>query len=176
MSDLQRLGPRVNIAIEFAMDAHKGQIRKYSNEPYIVHPIEVAEIVWLAGGDENQICAALLHDVVEDCEVSLVTINKIFGDDVAQLVDDLTKKTTSADGNRSVRKLMEEKRLANISPRAKMVKLADLISNTKNIKESDPSFARVYLNEIESLLTVLKDGGSLWEKANSQVNKAIYGR
>ena len=79
-------------AYEFAETMHDGQYRE-SGEPYIMHPIAVAEIVASLGLDTDSICAALLHDTVEDCgnKVSIETLRAEFGDDVAMLVDGLTK-------------------------------------------------------------------------------------
>ena len=76
----------------YARELHEGQFRN-SGEPYIVHPISVAEIVAALGLDTDSICAAFLHDTVEDCseKTSLETIAKYFGKDVAMLVDGLTK-------------------------------------------------------------------------------------
>ena len=77
-------------AYEFARGLHEGQFR-ISGEPYITHPIAVAEILAGLGLDTDSICAALLHDVVEDCQVDLQVLRKTFGEDVALLVDGLTK-------------------------------------------------------------------------------------
>ncbi len=76
----------------YASDMHEGQFRN-SGEPYIVHPIAVAEIVAALGLDTDSICAAFLHDTVEDCseKTNLDIIEKFFGSDVAMLVDGLTK-------------------------------------------------------------------------------------
>ena len=76
----------------FATVAHAaiGQRRKYTNEPYIVHPEEVAKLVTRYGGTENQIAAAWLHDVVEDTNITEDLIHQEFGDDIASLVCCLT--------------------------------------------------------------------------------------
>ncbi len=79
-------------ALDFATKAHDGQFRK-SGEPYIIHPILVAIIVKLIGGDEDMIIAALLHDTVEDTYVTIEDIEKNFGKKVKNLVDGLTKIT-----------------------------------------------------------------------------------
>ncbi|MBE6647027.1 MAG: bifunctional (p)ppGpp synthetase/guanosine-3',5'-bis(diphosphate) 3'-pyrophosphohydrolase [Ruminococcaceae bacterium] len=83
---------KIKKAYEYANELHQGQFRQ-SGEPYISHPLAVAEIVAGLGLDTDSICAALLHDTVEDCsdKVDLKDIEKIFGNDVAQLVDGLTK-------------------------------------------------------------------------------------
>ncbi len=83
---------KINKAFEYADSLHCGQMRK-SGDPYIVHPIAVAETALSLGLDTDSICAAFLHDTVEDCgeKTSLGEIKKMFGDDVAMLVDGLTK-------------------------------------------------------------------------------------
>ena len=83
---------KIERAYEYANELHCGQFRQ-SGEPYISHPLAVAEIVAGLGLDTDSICAALLHDTVEDCpdKVDLKDIEKNFGEDVAQLVDGLTK-------------------------------------------------------------------------------------
>jgi len=77
-------------ALEFSIEAHKEQFRK-SGEPYIVHPILVSSIVATLTNDESMAIAALLHDVVEDTDISIDEIEEKFGGDVAHLVSGLTK-------------------------------------------------------------------------------------
>ncbi len=83
---------KIRKAYEYAAKLHDGQFR-VSGEPYISHPLAVAEIVAELGLDTDSICAALLHDTVEDCseKTDLEKIRKMFGADVAMLVDGLTK-------------------------------------------------------------------------------------
>ena len=83
---------KIKSAYEYANELHQGQFRQ-SGEPYISHPLAVAEIVAGLGLDTDSICAALLHDTVEDCsdKVDSRDIEKKFGKDVCQLVDGLTK-------------------------------------------------------------------------------------
>ncbi|MBE6668426.1 MAG: bifunctional (p)ppGpp synthetase/guanosine-3',5'-bis(diphosphate) 3'-pyrophosphohydrolase [Ruminococcaceae bacterium] len=83
---------KIKQAYEYAESMHAGQFR-VSGEPYISHPLAVAEIVTGLGLDTNSICAALLHDTVEDCaeKTNLAEIEKLFGKEVAMLVDGLTK-------------------------------------------------------------------------------------
>ncbi len=82
--------PSIQNAVAFATQAHENQ-RRRSGEPYIVHPLLVACIVAYFGGDEVMVCAALLHDVVEDTEWTLADITRDYGEDIASLVDGLTK-------------------------------------------------------------------------------------
>ena len=148
----------VQRALAFATLAHHNQKRKYSGQPYIVHPIEVSEIVRSVEHDDEMLAAALLHDVVEDTEVTIETIRSEFGEDVADLVDDLTDVSDLRDGNRKFRKAMDREHSAQTSARAQTIKLADLISNSADITANDPSFAKVYLAEKALLLGVLIKG------------------
>jgi len=81
---------RIDAALAFAYEAHAGQRRK-SGEPYIIHPILVAAITATISSDETMVMAALLHDVVEDTDHTVEEIEKRFGEDVAKLVEGLTK-------------------------------------------------------------------------------------
>ncbi len=81
---------KINEAYKVAEKAHETQFRM-SGEPYIIHPISVAGILYELGMDTDSICAGLLHDVVEDTDMELEELQKLFGEDVANLVDGLTK-------------------------------------------------------------------------------------
>ncbi len=81
---------KIEEALEFAKEAHRGQYRK-SGEPYIIHPILVAAITAYVTAEEEMVIAALLHDVVEDTSFSIEDIQKRFGQNVADLVEGLTK-------------------------------------------------------------------------------------
>ena len=83
---------KIKKAFLYAKELHAGQYR-LSGEPYVCHPVAVAEIVAQLGLDTDSICAALLHDTVEDCsdKTNLEIISKMFGNEVAMLVDGLTK-------------------------------------------------------------------------------------
>lgn len=146
----------------YCMAAHDavGQRRKYSDEPYWVHPIEVAELIKAHGFDNEVIAAAHLHDVVEDTGITLDQIRSIFGSNVETYVENVTDISKPEDGNRKTRKLVIDLgHLAQATYEGKSIKLADLYSNTKSIVENDPGFARVYLKEKEAYLTqALYDG------------------
>jgi len=168
----------IDRAIAFAATAHAGQKRKYDNLPYIVHPIEVMTIVHKAGGDEAMLVAAILHDVIEDCEVSLETIIRRFGEDVAMLVDKLTDEFTKEvypTWNRRRRKLAEIERLAGAPARAQTIKYADLISNTRSIVEHDKNFAVRYLEEKAALLDVMNKGdATLYQQALAELSRGQW--
>ncbi|MCA1800336.1 MAG: HD domain-containing protein [Actinobacteria bacterium] len=138
----------------FAIAAHTAveQFRKYTGEPYHVHPGEVAHIVERFGGTEEQIAAAWLHDVVEDTGVTIEVINTEFGPEVAELVGWLTDVSLPHMGNRAERKAIDREHTAMAIPEAKFIKAADLISNTRSIVEHDAAFAKVYLEEKRLLI------------------------
>ena len=159
-------------AIEFATEAHGEQLRKYTGEPYVTHPIQVAKI--LNDNAENisqrQVVAAILHDVVEDTDVTLDDIRKVFGPDVETLVFWLTDVSKPEDGNRKLRKELDRKHIAKAPVEAKTIKLADIIDNGSSITEHDSKFAKVFLEEKRLVLEVLKDGDkTLWNIANELV-------
>ena len=160
-------------ALTFATAAHAavGQLRKYTNEPYIVHPIEVAGIVAeVPGATDEMIAAAYLHDVVEDTGVTIELIKKEFGDEVAELVGWLTDVSRPDHGNRAQRKAVDRAHTAGASAAAQTIKLADLISNTRSIVEHDEKFAKTYLAEKRLLLEVLTKGDKdLWRKCHEQI-------
>jgi (p)ppGpp synthase/HD superfamily hydrolase len=144
----------------FATAAHAavGQVRKYTFEPYIVHPAEVAKIVRDAGGSEAMVAAAWLHDTVEDTGVTIETIRAEFGTEVAELVGWLTDVSRPEHGNRAHRKALDRAHSAAAPAEAQTVKLADLIANTRSIMAHDEAFAKTYLEEKRLLLAVMTKG------------------
>lgn len=162
----------IEMARIYATAAHTavGQLRKYTNDPYIVHPHEVAMMVKEVGGTPEMIAAAYLHDVVEDTHVKIVDIHREFGPTVASYVHWLTNPSQLSDGGRTQRKEIDRKFIASAPPEVKSIKLADLVSNTKSITEHDSKFAEIYLEEKRLLLEVLKEGNSiLYARALSQI-------
>jgi (p)ppGpp synthase/HD superfamily hydrolase len=147
----------VNQALVFATAAHAavGQRRKYTNEPYIIHPMEVRQIVATVSQDPSMLAAALLHDVVEDTAVELTLIRNLFGQEVADLVSWLTDISRPTDGNRAARKALDRAHIAQAPAAAQTIKVCDILSNTKSIVTYDTKFARVYLPEKRELLAVL---------------------
>lgn len=135
--------------------------RKYTGDPYITHPAAVVELVRSVPHTEAMICAAWLHDTVEDTQATLDEIDLVFGGTVAALVEMLTDVSRPGDGNRVVRKAIDREHTARASPAAKTIKLADLIDNTKSIAANDPKFAAVYLAEKALLLEVLTEGDAV---------------
>ena len=150
----------VERARTFATAAHAavGQLRKYTHEPYIVHPAEVVSILKQVYHTDTMLAAAWLHDTVEDTGVTLEVVRAEFGDDVAELVGWLTDVSRPDQGNRATRKAIDRAHTAMAPAPAQTIKLADLISNTRSIVDHDPEFAKTYLKEKQLLLEVMTKG------------------
>jgi len=124
-------------AFEYASNMHEGQYRK-SGEEYICHPVATAQICANMGFDTDCICAALLHDVVEDCadRTNLNEIRNNFGESVASLVDGLTKlkdmrfDTKEEESIENLRKMLFA---MSKDPRVMFVKLCDRLHNMRTI-------------------------------------------
>ncbi|WGK63547.1 HD domain-containing protein (plasmid) [Halopseudomonas sp. SMJS2] len=163
-------------AMLFAIGAHgaNNQVRKYTGEPYWIHLQEVASLVKQHGGSEAAVAAAWLHDVREDTSITSATIELLFGETVARLVDGVTDISKLEDGTRAVRKRLDREHLARQCDVCKTIKLCDVISNTKTIHQLDPEFARIYLKEKLSLLDALRGGNQeLWLQAYLQVSSHL---
>lgn len=147
-----------NAAVAFATLAHGEQKRKYSGEPYVVHCIEVANLVYAATGNNTWRIAAVLHDTVEDTSITAEDIKAKFGEEVARLVLECTDVSRPEDGNRAARKAKDLAHTATASVGGKSIKLADLISNTRSIIDHDKNFSKVYLPEMDKVFAVLTEG------------------
>lgn len=129
-------------AFEFAKDAHQG-VRRRSGDPYIMHPLAVARIVCKEIGlGSTSICAALLHDVVEDTEYTTEDITKIFGEKIAVIVDGLTKISSGMFGEDvSVQAENFRKLLLTMSNdiRVILIKIADRLHNMRTLGAMSPA-------------------------------------
>lgn len=147
-------------AMELAMELHKDQKRKYTNEPYFGHLAEVAGIVAAAGiraptwglGVDLAVSVAWLHDAHEDQAADLIMIHEHFGPFVT---DGVRMLSDMEEGSRAERKAASRERLASAEGWVQSIKCADLISNTKSIVQHDPKFAVTYLEEKRLLLWVM---------------------
>ncbi|MEI6295851.1 MAG: RelA/SpoT family protein, partial [Actinomycetes bacterium] len=118
-------------AFDIASTAHAGQVRK-SGEPYITHPVAVAEILAELGMDQATITAALLHDTVEDTPYSLDALRADFGDEVAQLVDGVTKLDKLTYGPTAEAETLRKMVVAMSKDiRVLVIKLADRLHNAR---------------------------------------------
>lgn len=143
---------RIKEAYDFAEQAHHGQVRK-SGEPYILHPVTVADILVDMGMDVLSIIAALLHDVVEDTTVDLGTVRAKFGETCAMLVDGLTKlekirfQSKEEQQNENYRKMFVA--MAQ-DIRVILIKLADRLHNMRTLKyQSEESQRRIAYETLE---------------------------
>ena len=124
----------VQRAYEIAEQAHRGQLRR-SGDPYITHPLAVAQILADLGMDIPTLCAALLHDTVEDTDVDLVGIRSEFGDLVALVVDGVTKLDKVRYGESAQSETVRKMVVAMArDPRVLVVKLADRLHNMRTLR------------------------------------------
>ena len=127
---------KIKKAVSFADKAHQGQYRK-SGEPFIVHPINVGMILASLKMDADTIIAGLLHDVVEDCDISLSEVRKEFGRNVSKLVDGMTKLLQLDEKlkDQSQAEYFQKMALATAEDvRVVIIKLADRLHNLKTIE------------------------------------------
>ena len=154
-------------AYELAREAHKNQ-RRHSGEPYIIHPLHVAIILSELEMDKESIISGLLHDVVEDTDTTLDEIREQFGDDVATIVDGVTKLTRLNLGDADKLQLQAEnlrKMFLSMSKdiRIIIVKLADRLHNmrTRRRKSSARRRRRPWIST-PRLRTVSGSSASRW--------------
>lgn len=170
--------PRLAKAYLFAINAHRGQQRKYTGEPYVLHCFAVADTVRAVGGTEDMQIAAMLHDTVEDTAVTIQEVLLEFGMEVALMVHTLTDYYTAQkfpNLNRKERKKYYKEWFKVFStPETKTIKLADLLDNTKSILQHDPNFAKIYLQEKWEMLPLLAEGNKeLYQQAKEICKKGL---
>lgn len=126
-------------AMAFAADKHRNQRRKDAEaSPYINHPIALANVLANEGGvqDVTVLCAAVLHDTIEDTETTADELRALFGDQVAAVVLEVTDDKSL---DKAQRKQLQIEHAAHCSPQAKLVKLADKICNLRDLVASPPA-------------------------------------
>lgn len=157
-----RMNPSYVIARDYAILAHTAarNVRKYTGEPYHVHPIEVVEILYENSGllNTQMIVGALLHDVLEDTGVTEELLEKVFMPHEIEIVVALTEVFTFQkypNMRRKERKARERDRLAQYGSEVQTIKLADMVSNAKSIVQHNPTFAKTYVEEFGMLIVSL---------------------
>lgn len=165
---------KIEKAENFAQEKHKGQIRKYTGQPYYVHCEEVARLVSTVTSNEDMIIAALLHDTIENTNTSYQEIKSQFGSIVADYVISLTDTSKLIDGNREnreSRKKIDRDKFESSTLAVKTIKMADLIDNTESIIIHDPDFAKVYMREKALLFDVLVNNA---DRADWRLSQIAY--
>ena len=151
-------------AAAFAKKAHLGQERKFIKQPYFAHPERVAHQVSLHPFHTGEMVAAsYLHDVVEDCGVTLSTIRVEFGDQIADLVAWLTNPSKGSKAPRAERKWIDRQHIKAAPREAKIIKIADRLDNLMGLCDKDGvflaplDFMELYVAESKLLLTALAE-------------------
>lgn len=126
-------------AVAFAAEKHRNQRRKDADaSPYINHPIALAGLLANEGGitDPAILCAALLHDTIEDTETTAAELEATFGPEITGIVLEVSDDKTLA---KDERKRLQVEHAAHASPKARLVKLADKICNLRDLQSSPPA-------------------------------------
>lgn len=126
----------ITLAYDVAGKAHEGQRRRGNGEPYVNHPIRVAKTVSEAGGDEEQVIAAVLHDTVEDGSLTLQDIEDKFGSGIRHLVDGCTDDSSIAQLPLKERKQAQAEKFRKSDVRTQLIKLADQDDNLQSLLET----------------------------------------
>ncbi len=155
-------------AYVYASQKHEGQLRK-SGDPYFVHPVSVASVIAELRMDASSVCAALLHDVVEDCDVSAAEIEKLFGKEVAFLVDGVTKLGKVNFASKEDRQVESFRKMLVAMARdirVLVVKLGDRLDNMRTLEHMKPeSQERIARETLEIYAPLAGRLGIQWLKA-----------
>lgn len=161
---MKETSDRVKRAVEMAKKAHEGQFRK-TGEPYIVHPLAVKKILEEWGMDEDTIIAGILHDTVEDTDLTLGDIKAEFGESVAFLVDGVTKLSTARTGMRDIDTYLPETKdnflrlmiALGDDIRVLIIKLADRLHNLRTLSALPPDKQKKIAKETLEVFAPLAD-------------------
>ena len=153
--------------MQFAMEKHKLQLRRYTLDPYWLHLAQVAGTV--GAYDPSGIALAWLHDTVEDTETTPLELTEQYGTWISMSVMMLSDLE---EGNRAHRNKMKQTRLAATPGIVQSVKYADILSNGVSIRQHDPKFWLVYKEETYELMQVMLAGNS---ELRQHVMKELYG-
>lgn len=161
-------------AREFAVEAHAGQQRAFSDLPYIVHPAGVYSILSEYRGPEHhiaisdaQLCAAFLHDVLEDTDTTSKELEVEFGHEVTSIVEDLTIDDSSVfDKN-----LYLKSELCHMSSDALTVKLADRLHNMLDLPLAPKGFLERYAEETKDLIKYVR-----YHRYSNNIQDYLFGR
>lgn len=156
----KRYNALVKTAFFFSAGAHSEQVRKFSGLPYVIHPVHVACIVakYVPSASPELLAACILHDTIEDTPVDYETVAELFGTEVADLVDEVTKRDfLYDDATKPELKEFERIRLATVSPQAQTLKCGDMLSNTRSMRTENPDRFATYVLENRRLFDTITD-------------------
>ena len=184
---------KVTRAIEFATRAHDGMVRKKDKTPYILHPLEAAVIVGSMTDNRDVISAAVLHDVVEDTEITIEEIEENFGSRVRMLVESETEDKRADLPPEDTWRIRKEESLEELESCGDtdvlMLWIGDKLSNMRSFyriwkvegdsmwqsfNQKDPSQQKWYYCKIAELTSSLKEY-SAWQEYNELV-KIVFGK
>jgi GTP pyrophosphokinase len=151
-------------AFQFAHSLHEGQFRK-SGEPYIAHPVAVAELLRDLGGDSEMIAAGFLHDVVEDTDITPDEIEALFGANVRQLVEAVTKLSKFNFSSKTERQAENFRRMFVAMAqdiRVIVVKLADRLHNMRTLEFLSPEKQILIAEETKEIFAPLANRLGIW--------------
>ncbi len=174
---------KIQEAVDFSNTKHEGQKRK-SGEPYIIHPLAVAEILIQLNMDGDTICAGLLHDTLEDTTAEYDELKEKFGKPVADLVDGVTKIEILKTDNKSVQEAETIRKMffaMSKDARVIIIKLADKLHNMRTVHFLTPERAKEFATETLDIYAPLADRlGISWVKDELEdlslktINKETY--
>ena len=184
---------KVTKAIEFAAEAHDGMVRKKDKTPYILHPLEAAVIVGTMTDDSDVISAAVLHDVVEDTEITIEEIEEKFGSRVRALVESETEDKRAELPPEDTWRIRKEESLDELKncgdTDVLILWLGDKLSNMRSFyriwkaegdsmwqsfNQKDPVQQEWYYSRIAELTSHLKEF-SAWQEYN-ELLKIVFGK
>lgn len=169
MINLENKSALVRKAIEFAKSKHNGQIRKFENTPYFIHPRRVAHILYQFKESKHiefLVSACYLHDTVEDTDTTLDEIRNEFGEFIASIVYELTSSSEKIRVKGKAKYLADK--MTKMSSYAFSIKLADRIDNVNKIATVPDKFKSKYIQETLYILSYIKENRN--NITNSQQN------
>ncbi len=151
---------RYERALQFAMAAHKGQVRKGSSVPYIVHPIETALIAMTLTRDQDVVIAALFHDIIEDTPYRAVDIEQGFGSRIARMVQAETENKRKGQKPSDTWKIRKQEFIDSLDQKSKEEKIIALSDKLSNMRATHQGY--------------LNNGGEFWQRFNEK-RKEMHG-
>lgn len=152
-------------AARFADRAHQGQTRKFTSQPYIVHPDRVAaRVAKLPYANEEMVAAAWLHDVIEDCGITPTVLSDYFPTEVVDMVVYLTNYRKDCGLSNRLRRIADLERIATAPLDVRIIKLCDRTDNVRDSLRAEIGFRRSYIVKAQTFLDRIRGTDSLLEE------------